>query len=300
MPSSQSGPVAPPTIVIHAGAGPLDEELREHRDAVLGELRSVLSAAGQRLQAGEDAVTVAIAAVEALEDFELFNAGYGAALCSDGSVELSAALMRGSDRAAGAVAGVRAVRHPIRAAQAVLESDQVLMIGERADRLGAERGAERWQNSDFVTDRQRARHLARPHGGPGEHGTVGAVCLDLHGRLAAATSTGGINGQPPGRVGDSPLIGAGTWADADVAVSCTGDGEAFIRAGVARGLAGMVAHGASVEAAAGRALEEVAALGGQGGLIALGRDGRIATPFSTEAMPRGSWQADRELQVQVD
>ncbi|HET9718585.1 MAG TPA: isoaspartyl peptidase/L-asparaginase [Solirubrobacteraceae bacterium] len=292
-------PAGPPTILIHAGAGALGAELREHGPEAIDTLHEVLAAAGRRLQAGEEAAAVATAAVEGMEDCGLFNAGYGAALCSDGSVELSAALMRGRDRAAGGVAGLRRVRHPIRAAALVLETDQVLMIGERADQLALAQGAEAWENAAFVTDRQRARLLSPP-AVTEDRGTVGAVCLDAQGNLAAATSTGGINGQPPGRVGDSPLIGSGTWADARVAISCTGDGEAFIRAGVARGIAARVAHGVPVEAAAQEALDEVGGLGGTGGLIALDRGGRLALPFSTEAMPRGIWRPGQTPDVRLD
>lgn len=297
MPARDREPAGPPTILIHAGAGPLGAELREHGEEATRTLHDVLRGAGRRLDEGERAEAVVIAAVEDMEDCGLFNAGYGAALCSDGSVELSAAVMRGSDRAAGGVAGLRVVRHPVRAAEIVLESDQVLMIGERAEQLALAGGAEHWENSQFVTDRQRARFLAAAPDEPEDRGTVGAVCLDAHGNLAAATSTGGISGQPPGRVGDSPLIGAGTWADGGTAVSCTGDGEAFIRAGVARWMAARVAHGASIETAAREALDEVGGFGGTGGLIALDRAGRLALPFTTEAMPRGIWQAGRPSEV---
>lgn len=292
-------PPGPPTVLVHAGAGPFGEELRDHGDEAVQALQAVLAAAAELLEEGASATDVVIGAVEAMEDCGLFNAGFGAALCSDGSVELSAAVMRGADRAAGAVAGLRVVRHPVRAAAAVLSTDQVLMVGERADQLALTRGAERWENGNFVTDRQRARLAASPSGESEDRGTVGAVCLDAHGNLAAATSTGGINGQPPGRVGDSPVIGAGTWADDRLAVSCTGDGEAFIRAGVARWMAAQLEHGASLETAAGRALEEVGHLGGTGGLIAVDRSGRLAVPFSTEAMPRGVWQAGRSPEVQL-
>jgi beta-aspartyl-peptidase (threonine type) len=292
-------PAGPPTILIHAGAGPVGAELRDHGQEATEALHEVLRRAGERLDGGEDAQAVAIGAVEDLEDCGLFNAGYGAALCSDGSVELSAAVMRGIDRSAGAVAGLHVVRHPIRAAALVLESDQVLMIGERADQLALDGGLEHWENTQFVTDAQRARLRASPSVEPEDRGTVGAACLDGHGNLAAATSTGGINGQPPGRVGDSPLIGCGTWADTRVAVSCTGDGEAFIRVGVARWIAARVAQGDTVEAAARVALAEVGDLGGSGGLIALGRNGQLTLPFTTEAMPRGVWQAGREPDVQL-
>lgn len=290
---------ATPTILVHAGAGPLGAELREHGQEVTQALTRVLDRAGELLGAGQDALAVVTQAVQDLEDCEFFNAGYGAALCSDGSVELSASLMRGPDRAAGGVAGLRLIRNPIRAAAVVLESDQVLMIGERADQLALARGAERWENSAFVTERQRARLRARSTAEPEDRGTVGAVCLDSEGRLAAATSTGGITGQPPGRVGDSPLIGAGTWADDRAAVSCTGEGEVFIRVGVARWLAAMVSDGVAVERAAERALAEVKRLGGEGGLIALDRDGRASLPFSTQAMPRGIWRAGRVAEVSL-
>jgi len=285
-----------PAIVVHAGAGAYGAELREHGGEVAEVLRSVLAAAGRRLAEGFDALTVVVGAVETMEDYGRFNAGYGAALCSDGTVELSASVMRGADRAAGAVAGVRTVRNPVRAAELVLAGEQVLMIGEAAESLAAAAGLELWENSAFVTERQRARLRTLAEAAE-SRGTVGAVCLDGHGRLAAATSTGGINGQPPGRVGDSPLVGAGTWADARVAVSCTGDGEAFIRAGVARRLGGHVESGASVAEAAERVLAEVGELGGAGGLIALGVEGEVSMPFSTQAMPRGVWRAGGEPEV---
>jgi beta-aspartyl-peptidase (threonine type) len=288
-----------PTILVHAGAGPLGSELREHGGEVTQALTRVLDRAGERLQAGQDAVAVATQAVQDMEDCEYFNAGYGAALCSDGSVELSASLMRGSDRAAGGVAGLRLIRNPIRAAAIVLESDQVLMIGQRADELALAQGAERWENSAFVTERQRGRLLASPTAKPEDRGTVGAVCLDSEGRLAAATSTGGITGQPPGRVGDSPLIGAGTWADERAAVSCTGAGEVFIRVGVGRWIAAMVSEGVGIEEAAERAMAEVGQLGGDGGLIALDKDGRASLPFSTQAMPRGIWRAGQAAEVRL-
>jgi isoaspartyl peptidase/L-asparaginase-like protein (Ntn-hydrolase superfamily) len=135
--------------------------------------------------------------------------------------------------------------------------------------------------------------------GPADGGTVGAVCLDAHGRLAAATSTGGIRGQPPGRIGDTPLVGAGTWADAAVAVSCTGDGEAFIRSGVGRLIAALVRCGVTLEEAARRALDDVAALGGEGGLLALHASGALTAPFLTEAMPHGFWRAGQQPTITV-
>ncbi|HEY2440465.1 MAG TPA: isoaspartyl peptidase/L-asparaginase [Solirubrobacteraceae bacterium] len=285
-----------PLVVIHAGAGS-GRSLRDHEERCHAVLQGALSGARAALEAGGDATEAVQAAVRTLEDFELFNAGRGAALCSDGSAELSAAIMRGSDRAAGAVAGIRHARWPIDAARSVLRSDQVLMIGGHADVYAAEMGAEQVPTSYFITERQRDALRAKVAGE--DHGTVGAVCLDRHGTLAAATSTGGINGQPPGRVGDSPLIGAGTWADAHVAVSCTGDGEAFIRAGAARGVAALVAHGASLVDACDAVLADVGELGGAGGVIAVDARGNAALPFVTPAMPRGLWRPGSDPQLAI-
>ena len=230
----------------------------------------------------------ACAAVMVMEGFVLFNAGYGSVLCSDGSVEMSAAVMRGADRAAGAMAMMRRTRHPIAAARTLLDAPPVLLAGERADAHAAAHGLEQHDPSEFVTERQRGRlerWLSRRE--QPDRGTVGAVCLDGAGRLAAATSTGGRLGQRPGRVGDSPLIGAGTWADQNVAVSCTGAGESFIRSGAARLLGALVQRGVPLEEAASTVMNEVAACDGVGGLIAVDGAGGVATPFSTQAMPRG-------------
>jgi L-asparaginase / beta-aspartyl-peptidase len=171
----------------------------------------------------------------------------------------------------------------------------VLLVGAAGDRFAAAAGAEQTDPSYFITERQRDRLVAEP--ARFERGTVGAVCLDEQGMLAAATSTGGMRGQLPGRVGDSPVIGAGTWADGRVAISCTGDGEAFVRAGAARLLALRVADGEPVDRAADGALAEVAALGGHGGLIALDAGGELAMPFHPGAMPRGVWRSGHEPAV---
>jgi beta-aspartyl-peptidase (threonine type) len=288
--------MAAPAILIHGGAGSFDAELFADEPRTAQVLHEVLHDAAVRLTAGGAALDVAVEAVGQLESFELFNAGYGAALCLDGTVELSAGLMRGTDRAAGAVAGARTTEHPIAAARAVLDSDQVLLIGEAADARAAAHGIAQRDNEWFVTDRQRARLAERV---VADHGTVGAVCLDTSGALAAATSTGGITGQPPGRVGDTPLIGAGTWADARVAISCTGQGEAFIRSGTARHIAELVAAGCDLASACRLGLDDVTALGGGGGLIALAADGTSALPFTTEAMPRGRWRAATGSEVWV-
>jgi L-asparaginase / beta-aspartyl-peptidase len=286
-----------PLIAIHAGAGALSVKLTDHEAEIRDVLGEVLGAGRRLLEEGADAVDVVKAAVVIMEDYEFFNSGRGSALCSDGSAQMSASVMRGSDRAAGGVAGVMHTKNPIVAAGTVLDSYQVLMIGEHAEEFARRSGAEQRPNEYFITERQQgnlARRVAEYSAG-----TVGTVCVDANGTLAAATSTGGVLGQPPGRVGDSPLIGAGTWADRAVAVSCTGDGELFIRAAVARTIAALVERGASLREAADSALAEVSELGGTGGLIACGADGSVELPFTTEAMPRGVWRQGGEPRVWV-
>src|SRR5579884_297077 len=185
-----------PVIVIHGGAGSFSSELREscceHRAA----LTDALAAGVAALDAGGGAIEAVRAAVMAMEDVPLFNAGRGAALCEDGSVELSASIMRGSDQAAGGVTLVRRTRNPVAAAAAMLGEPEVLLAGEQADAFAAAAGLEQCDPSHFVTERQRQRLASRP---PGGVETVGAVCLDATGLLAAATSTGGLQGQRPGR-----------------------------------------------------------------------------------------------------
>lgn len=275
--------------MIHGGSGENVTELTEHGAAYRDALIAALDAGAAVLIGHGDAVAAVQSAVEELESCELFNAGRGSALCADGSVQMSAALMRGRDRAAGAVAGVTTTEHPIAAARCVLDSPQVLVLTEWADALAAAAGAVQRSNDFFVAPRQQARLAARREADHGR-GTVGAVSLDERGMLAAATSTGGLFGQPPGRVGDTPVIGAGTWADQRVAVSCTGHGEAFIRVGAARQVAMLMRAGMTVDEAADHALRDVRAVGGGGGLIAVDATGRTAAPFSSRVMPGGLWR----------
>ena len=289
-----------PVIVVHAGAGGWGDDLREGEAECRSALEQALSSAADALENGGGAVDAVCAAVMVMEGFSLFNAGYGSVLCSDGSVEMSAAVMRGSDRAAGAMAMMRRTRHPIAAARTLLDAPPVLLAGEPADAHAATHGLEQHDPSEFVTERQRRRlerWLSRQE--QPDRGTVGAVCLDASGLLAAATSTGGRLGQRPGRVGDSPLIGAGTWADRHVAVSCTGAGEAFIRAGAGRLLGALRAQGVGLDAAATAAMDEVAACDGVGGLIAVDAGGHVIRMFSTEAMPRGEWRPGRPPAIEI-
>jgi beta-aspartyl-peptidase (threonine type) len=265
--------VPEPVVVVHGGAGnPPPERIgdgAEHHAA----MRAAVEAAIGALPDGAPAA--ARAAVELLEDHPLFNAGRGSVLTSAGAVEMDASVMDGRTGSAGAVAAVTTVRHPVALAQAVAgHAGHMLLVGEGAERFAEANGLERRDPGWFVTKR-------RSGAGPG---TVGAVVLDAQGALAAATSTGGRRGQLPGRVGDSAVIGAGTWADGRRAVSMTGDGEAIMRRLSAYG----IAHSA---APLGQACDDaIAALEpAEAGLIALDADGAIAMPFNTRVMHRGWW-----------
>jgi beta-aspartyl-peptidase (threonine type) len=234
-----------------------------------------------------------------LEDCRLFNAGRGAVPTRDGGYELDAALMNGPDRALGAVAAVTTVRNPVLLARVVMErTPHVLLAGAGAEELAEREGLERAGPEWFG---QRAeRHEPGDAGGvTSAHGTVGAVVRDTDGLLAAATSTGGMRGQLPGRVGDTPIPGAGTYADDVVAVSATGNGEAMMRSVAAHEIAALVRHaGLSLAAAAERVMSELAPLG-DGGLIAVGRDGELAMPFTTPALYRGWARGDEPAQAAI-
>jgi isoaspartyl peptidase/L-asparaginase-like protein (Ntn-hydrolase superfamily) len=226
------------------------------------------------------------AAVVVLEDDPLFNAGRGAVYNAAGRHELDASIMEGATLRAGAVAAVSRIRNPILAARAVMEcSPHVLLAGASAERFARQHGIKLERASYFHTA---ARLEALRSNLKHHHGTVGAVALDRGGNLAAATSTGGFTGKLPGRVGDSPIVGAGTWADnATCAVSGTGYGELFIRTVLAHEVAARIKYGKqSLQRAATAALTAVARLGGDGGLVAVDRRGNVAMPFNSEAMLR--------------
>jgi isoaspartyl peptidase/L-asparaginase-like protein (Ntn-hydrolase superfamily) len=266
-----------PVLLVHGGAGnPLGGKV-DDAAAVHEALREALLAGYELLNGGGPALDAVEAAVRLLEDSPLFNAGRGSVLNAEGHVEMDAAVMDGATQQPGACAGVLGVRHPVSLARAILEkTPHVFLVGEGAVRYAEDAGLEFEDPDWFVTDGERARHA-------GDHGTVGAVALDSEGRLAAATSTGGVRGQLHGRVGDTPVIGAGTWADAHVAVSCTGTGEQFIRAGTAHELSARVRHaGAALTDAAEVVVDDL-----DGGFIALGTDGSSAMPFNTDLMYRG-------------
>ena len=251
-----------------------------------GGLERALAAGHAVLAGGGSSLDAVCAAVVELEDSPLFNAGRGAVYNAEGRHEMDAGVMDGATLAAGAVAAVGRIRNPVLAARAVMEkSRHVLLVGRGAERFAARQGLRMEKREYFAT---RPRLLALKRNVQGHHGTVGAVARDIAGNLAAATSTGGYTGKLPGRVGDSPVVGAGTYADnAACAVSGTGLGEAFIRAVAAHDVAARMRYGGETLAAAARkALAAVAALGGDGGLIAVDRRGRVVMPFNSEGMYR--------------
>jgi L-asparaginase / beta-aspartyl-peptidase len=291
-----------PVLVIHGGAGTLRAADMSDPDRAGYEaaLHEALDAGWRVLDAGGSALDAVTAAILPMEDSPLFNAGRGAVFTADGRNELDASIMDGWTQAAGAVGGVRWVRHPVLLARRVMEeSPHVFLAGPGALEFAIDQGLELKPAEWFWTERrwqqmQRANLRGALPADPadGRFGTVGAVALDATGRLAAATSTGGTTAKRYGRLGDVPVIGAGTWADRDCAVSATGDGEYFIRAAAARAIcARMALAGESPGEAAARVLGEIRDLGGLGGVIVIDRAGQFSLLFSTEGMYRG--HADR-------
>ncbi len=297
------------TLLIHGGAGGMARgTLTTEQDAAArAGLRAALDAGAAILASGGKALDAVGIAVATLEDDPAFNAGRGAVLTQDGAISLDAAIMAGDSRA-GAVAAVTATRNPVALARAVMEDGaHVFLAGDGADAFSAANGLEQAGDEWFVMP-ERRRQLAelQAKGGAAfdsemKYGTVGAVACDAHGRVAAATSTGGVTGKRWGRIGDSPVLGAGTWADDRAcAVSCTGSGETFLRVGVAHAIAARIRHlGEDASAATEAVLAEVTALGGTGGIIVVTPDGGSATRFSTKAMYRGSVSSRGEAAVAI-
>jgi L-asparaginase / beta-aspartyl-peptidase len=296
-------------LALHGGAGQLSRARvtsvsLQHEPGQAGEpaarmrsdLERALAAGYSILEGGGSALDAVVATVVVLEDSPYFNAGRGSVLRADGSVRMDASVMDGASRAAGAVAGVTMAQNPIRAALRVLgDGRHVLRAGEQADRFVLEQKLATQPPEYFVTpyrraqwQRARAKNAVELDHTDDERGTVGAVALDARGHLAAATSTGGLTNADPGRVGDSPIIGAGTWAHDDTcAVSATGTGEFFMRAVFAHSVhAHWQSTGGDLSASTELALREVQDLGGHGGCIAIDKNGRLALPFTTPDMPR--------------
>jgi L-asparaginase / beta-aspartyl-peptidase len=293
-------------LAVHGGAGSVSRgDLSAERERAYHEgLAAALRAGHEVLARGGRSLDAVEAAVRELEDCPEFNAGRGAAFTADGAHELDASIMSGRDLAAGAVAGVRHVRNPISLARLVMDrSDHVLLAGAGAEAFGLRHGVARVDQDYFFTQRrwEQLRAVQEQDAAAGG-GTVGAVAVDVSGDLAAATSTGGRANMLAGRVGDSPVIGAGTFADSrTVAVSCTGIGEAFVRRVAAYDIAALMEYrGAPLaEAAATVVLERIPAVGGNGGAIALAPDGLLAVPHSSEGIVNGYVTRDGTIVTRV-
>lgn len=298
-------------LMVHGGCGAMrpDTVSSEQEEQARAGLNASLDAGEAVLAAGGSALDAVEAAARVLEEDASFNAGRGSVLSASGTVELDAAIMDGSDRRAGAVAGMRTTRAPIHAARAAMEhSPHVLLTYDGADQFAREQGLEQVENGWFVTPQRKAQlDKVMTAGGKFDadikYGTVGAVACDAHGHVAAATSTGGLTAKRWGRIGDSPLIGAGTYADnRAAAVSATGLGEAFIRAVAAHELcARLRLGGEQLQEALDAVLADVKALGGTGGLIAVGPTGEAAWGFTTPGMYRGvAGPGGREVAIYAD
>lgn len=297
-------------LVIHGGAGAMRPRHGDpgHEQSARAGLQSALDAGSTILAAAGDALDAVEASVRVLEDDPCFNAGRGSTLTDQGSVELDAAIMDGSTRRAGAVAGLRTTRAPVSLARRLMEQGpHIFLSGPGADQFARDGGLEQVDPAWFVTE-ERRRQLEELMAGGGfdadvKYGTVGAVALDRHGHVAAATSTGGLTAKRWGRIGDSPLIGAGTYADdRSVAVSATGSGEYFIRAVAAHQLAERVRLGGeTLQHALDGVLADIGELGGNGGLIAVAPTGEAAWAFTTRAMYRGMADAEaRKVAIYAD
>lgn len=305
--------MAKAVLAIHGGAGTMRADMMtpDLAEAYHDGLRRALCIGWLVLAGNGSALDAVTETVSALEDDPLFNAGRGAVFSASGTMEMDAAIMDGRDRNAGAVAGICGPRNPVRAARAVMETTpHLLMIGAGAEQVARAAGLPFEGEAYFATESRRAaleRELRRRASGAPDtrsdadrHGTVGAVARDVAGHLAAATSTGGMTGKMSGRVGDTPVIGAGTFADDEsCAVSCTGTGEVFIRYTAAAEIAARMRYkGESLERAAGDVIAELGRQGGDGGLIALARQGDPVLPFNSNGMYRG-WTGGADLHTAI-
>ncbi|MEL6627467.1 MAG: isoaspartyl peptidase/L-asparaginase [Bacteroidota bacterium] len=296
-------------LAIHGGAGTIRKDLmtKEKDAAYRASLRAALAAGEEVLKNGGEAMDAVVAAITLMEDDSLFNSGRGAVLTSEGTAELDASIMDGQSLNAGSVAGVKTIKHPILAARLVMDSSvHVMMAGLGADTYGEMNGLEIVDNNYFITGRRKQQWEKKQEQESAaikkKYGTVGAVALDQNGNLAAGTSTGGMTNKRFGRVGDAPIIGAGTYADnKSCAVSCTGHGEYFIRNVVAyQSAAQMQFSGKSLEEATNHIIHEVLPpQGGTGGLISVDKDGNVNLPFNTSGMFRGFVKAGDPIKVAI-
>lgn len=291
-------------LVIHGGAGTILKENMspEKEKEYLDKLNEALLAGEQILKDGGSSLDAITVTIMVMENSPLFNAGKGAVFTAEGVNEMDASIMDGRDLNAGAVAGVRGIKNPILAARAVMEDTRhVLLVGEGAEIVAEEKGLEMADSSYFFTQ-SRYDSFLKAKDKTEKHGTVGAAALDKHGNLAAGTSTGGMTYKMKGRVGDSPVIGAGTYADNKTcAVSATGHGEYFIRNVVAYDISALMKYkGLSLQSAADEVImNKLKSIGGTGGIIAVDKDGNIAMPFNTAGMYRGYVTSEGKSEVLI-
>lgn len=283
-------------LILHGGAGARRER---NYDREVVHMREVVEAMKARLDAGAPALDVAVETTVLMEDSGLYVAGRGASPNLAGAYELDASLMDGATRKAGAVAALQGFRNPVVAARAVMDrTPHVMLAGEGAALFALDQGLEMIGDPD-TWFRQAGQGEDNHPPGTLSHGTVGCCVLDRDGRLAAATSTAGVFGKLPGRVGDTPIPGAGTWADEQVAVSGTGQGEYFIRVAACAQLGWRVAGGEALAPAAQAVIDQIGGLGGDGGLIALDRAGNVTHPFNSQGMKRAWLTTGGDIGVEV-
>lgn len=296
-------------LVIHGGAGVIDQKsmtpaVQAEYTAVLNRVLqvgdSVLASGGSAMDAVEQTIVI-------MENSPLFNAGKGAVFTHDGLVELDASVMDGQNLKAGAIAAVRDIKNPIKVARAVMEkSEHVLLNGTGASQFAKDQGFQPVDNSYFYTEKRKKQleellKKEREAGVNDKHGTVGCVALDKYGNIAAGTSTGGMTNKRYGRIGDSPIIGAGTYASNQTGgFSGTGHGEYYIRLGFTRDISAMMEYkGLSVQEACSAEVEKLTKLGGTGGVIGLDKKGNIAMEFNTSGMFRGYIKSNGEKQILI-
>ncbi|WP_234111021.1 isoaspartyl peptidase/L-asparaginase family protein [Chryseobacterium sp. R2A-55] len=308
-------------MVIHGGAGTITKEnmTPDKEKAYREKLTEALKTGYSEIQKGKPSIDAVVSAIVVMEDSPLFNAGKGAVFTADGKNEMDASIMFGKDKSAGAVAGVHTIKNPIKAAIAVMQkSEHVMLAGTGAELFAKEQGLEivdpkyfwtkdRWDGLQRAKQKEIEKNkktsqnsLPDSYSIDQKFGTVGAVALDKNGNITAGTSTGGMTNKKFGRIGDSPIIGAGTYANSQVGISGTGWGEYFIRSTAARTVAAKMEYqNKDVKTAAQEAIDEIEKMGGDGGLIALDKDGNMAMSFNTAGMYRGAVTENGEIEIEI-
>lgn len=308
-------------LVIHGGAGTIlkSNMTAKQEDEYKAKLTEALKAGYAEIQKGNSSVDAVAASIMIMEDSPLFNAGKGAVFTAEGTNELDASIMYGKDKSAGAIAGVHTIKNPITAAIAVMQkSEHVMLSGVGAEEFAKEQKLDivdpsyfwtknRWEGLQKLKQKEKTTTkevsqstLPESYEIDQKFGTVGAVALDKSGNIAAGTSTGGMTNKKYGRIGDAPIIGAGTYANSQVGISATGWGEYFIRATAARTIAAKMEYqNKNIQTATQETIDEIGKMGGDGGVIALDKNGNIAMPFNTAGMYRGAITEDGEVMIEI-